>query len=110
MSDGIEFFSNNDLENNIGIVMAQTNYTRTDAIEKLKLFNSDSLMVIKDFMNIPPPKEPKIKSVNQAIYSHIRTTLDHHMKDYRDAHPINLEQLTENLQESDAREKVKTPK
>jgi len=107
MSDGIEFFSSDDLESNIGTVMAQTNYTREDAIAKLKLFNSDSLMVIRDFMGIPLQKPAKIKSVNQSVYTHIRTTLDHHMKEYRDAHPINVDQLTANIQESEAREKVK---
>jgi hypothetical protein len=40
MSDGISFFSNDDLTQNVKKVMSQTNYTEEQAIEKLKLFNA----------------------------------------------------------------------
>ena len=106
MSDGISFFSNDDLVRNIKIVMSQTNYTQEEAIEKLKLFNCDYMRVIRDYMGIPEKKEEnKVKSVNQEIFRQIRTKLDSSMKEYREKNPINMGQVIENLKESDEREK-----
>ena len=106
MSDGISFFSNDDLDVHIKKVMTQTNYTEEEAREKLKLFNCDFMLVLKDYMGIPQKKEaPKIKSVNQEIFRQIRTKLDSSMKEYREKNPVNLEQVITNFQESDEREK-----
>lgn len=108
MSDGISFFNNDELGKHVKIVMAQTSYTEEQAIEKLKLFNCDYMLVLKDYMGIPQKKEPKkIQSVNQEIYKQIRTTLDSSMKDYRDKHPVNVEQVINNFQESEARQNKK---
>jgi hypothetical protein len=108
MADGISFFSNDDLKEHINLVMSQTNYTKEQTIEKLKLFNCDYMRVLKDYMGIPEKKtEPKIKSVNQEIYKQIRTKFDSSMKEYRDAHPVNMEQLIDNFNESDELEKNK---
>jgi len=108
MSDGISFFSNDDLDTNVKKVMSQTNYTEEQAIEKLKLFNCDYMRVLKDYMGIPEKKEPpKVKSVNQEIYRQIRTRLDGAMKEYREKNPINIDQVITNFQESEEREKNK---
>jgi hypothetical protein len=108
MSDGISFFSNDDLDKNINKVMSQTNYTHEEAREKLKLFNCDYMRVLKDYMGIPEKKEEKkVKSVNQEIYKQIRHTLDNSMKEYREKHPIDLNQIITNFQESDEREKLR---
>jgi len=108
MSDGISFFSNDDLDNYINKVMTQTNYTREEAREKLKIFNCDYMRVLKDYMGIPEKKEEKkVKSVNQEIYKQIRHTLDNSMKEYREKHPVDLNQIITNFQESDEREKLK---
>jgi hypothetical protein len=107
MSDGISFFNNDDINENIRKVMTQTNYNIEEATEKLQLFNCDYMLVIKDYMGIPEKKEKTIKSVNQEIFRQIRTKLDSSMKNYRDKHPINLEQVVENLRESDEREQQK---
>ena len=56
MSDGISFFSNDELNNHVKKVMSQTNYTEEQAIEKLKLFNCDYMRVLKDYMGIPEKK------------------------------------------------------
>ena len=73
MADGISFFSNDDLNKHVKLVMSQTNYTEEQAIEKLKLFNCDYMRVLKDYMGIPEKKnDNKIKSVNQEIYRQIR--------------------------------------
>ena len=53
-------------EQHIAQIMTQTNYTKEEATNKLKLFNNDYIKVIKDYMNIPEKnKEQKVKSVNQ---------------------------------------------
>jgi hypothetical protein len=106
MSDGISFFSNDDLSEHVKKVISQTNYTEEEAMEKLKLFNCDYMRVIRDYMGIPEKKEaPKVKSVNQEIFRQIRTKLDSSMKEYREKNPINMDQLVENFKESDEREK-----
>jgi len=108
MSDGISFFSNDDLNVHVKKVISQTNYTEEEALEKLKLFNCDYLRVIKDYMGIPEKKEsPKVKSVNQEIYKQIRTRLDKSMKEYREKNPINMDQVITNFQESEERENNK---
>lgn len=105
----ISFYNNDDLEKHLKTVMSQTNYTEEIAREKLKLFNGDYMRVIRDYMGIPEKKEgQKVKSVNQEIFRQIRTKLDGSMKEYRDKHPIDMEQVIENLTESDEREKVKS--
>ena len=106
MSDGISFFSNDDLNNHIKKVMSQTNYTEEQALEKLKLFNCDYMKVIRDYMGIPEKKpERNVKSVNQEIFRQIRTKLDNTMKEYRETHPMDIDQIVRNFQESDEREK-----
>ena len=108
MSDGISFFSNDDLMKNVKKVMSQTNYTEEETIEKLQLFNCDYMRVLKDYMGIPEKKEaPKVKSVNQEIFRQIRSKLDSSMKEYRDKHPVDLDQIIENFNESDEREKLR---
>jgi Tfp pilus assembly PilM family ATPase len=108
MSDGISFFSNDDLEKHVKKVMSQTNYTEEEAKEKLRLFNCDYMKVIKDYMGIPDKKEEKIcKSVNQEIFRQIRKKLDNSMKEYREKNPINMDQVIDNFKESDEREKNK---
>lgn len=106
MSDGISFFSNDDISQYVKKVMSQTNYTEEEAIEKLRLFNCDYMRVIRDYMGISEKKEEKkVKSINQEIYRQLRTKLDSSMKEYREKHPINMEQVVENFNESDEREK-----
>ena len=106
MSDGISFFSNDDLDKHVQKVMSQTNYTEEEAKEKLRLFNCDYMKVIRDYMGIPDKKEEKkVKSVNQEIFRQIRKKLDNSMKEYREKNPINMDQVIENFKESDEREK-----
>ena len=108
MSDGISFFSNDDLDNHIKKVMSQTNYTEEEAKDKLRLFNCDYMKVIRDYMGIPDKKEErKVKSVNQEIFRQIRIKLDGSMKEYREKHPINMDQVIEKFKESEEREKLR---
>jgi len=110
MTDKISFFNNEDISKNIPKVITQTNYTEEQAREKLIMFNNDYLKVIRDYMGIPEKKEQNVKSVNQEIFRQIRKNLDSSMREYRNKNPINMEQLIENLKESDEREKIKMTK
>jgi len=71
-------------EEDIAIILRQTNYTRITAIEKLRQYNN-TVDVIKDYMGIKPTeKKAPMKSINQEIYKQIRTRLDTSMSEYRE--------------------------
>ena len=111
MSDQISFVCNDDLSDLIKKVMSQTNYDEETAKLKLGEFGFSVTRVLKDYMGIPDVKvTPKIKSVNQEIYKQIRYNLDSSMKEYRDKHPVNMDQIITNLQESTERENDKKKK
>jgi ATP-dependent Lon protease len=101
MTDNISFLSNDDIEKHVKMVMSQTTYTKEEATEKLRIFNYDYIKVIKDFMKIPE-KKIEVKTVNQEIYKQIRHTLDDSMRKYNEKNPINIDQIRENIQESQA--------
>jgi ATP-dependent Lon protease len=101
MTDNISFLSNDDIEKHVKMVMSQTTYTKEEATEKLRIFNYDYIKVIKDFMKIPE-KKVELKTVNQEIYKQIRHTLDDSMRKYNEKNPINIDQIRENIQESQA--------
>jgi hypothetical protein len=101
MSERISFFSKDDIEKNVNLVISQTNYTRDEAINKLQLFNCDAMKVIRDYMGIPDSsqKQNKIKSVNQEIFKQIRTTLEASERAHREKNPINIDQVVQNFME-----------
>jgi hypothetical protein len=99
MADGISFFNNADVETHIKTVMLQTNYTESEAREKLQHFNGDYISVLKDYMGIGEPQTPKIKSINQEIYRQIRYGLS--TEEYRKKNPINMDQIISNFQEAE---------
>jgi len=102
MSDGISFFSSEDITKHLTTVLTQTNYTQEEAIIKLKFHNGDYMKVIREFMGIPEKKqESKTKSVNQEIYRQIRHRLDASMQEYREKNPINIDQVVQNFTEAD---------
>ena len=63
-------------ENDLNIVLLQTNYDKEKAIERLNIIK-DPILVIKEYLNPNYNKQiPEIKnnkSINQQIYSQIRT-------------------------------------
>jgi hypothetical protein len=103
MSEKISFFSEDDIEKHIELVMKQTNYTREQSIEKLKLFNCDHMKVIRDYMGLSdkPINSKKVKSINQEIFRQIRTTLEVSEKAHREKNPINIDQVVQNFREFD---------
>ena len=69
---------------NIDIVLRQTNYTKEVAIQKLKEHDNNTINVIKEYMGVKPAeKKAPIKSLNQEIYRQIRIKLDTSMEEYR---------------------------
>ena len=99
------------IQEKVALVMRQTDYNEEVALEKLKLHDFNEILVIKEYLGVPIKKAATpVKSVNQEIFRQIRKSLDSSMKTYRDNNPINMEQLVENLKESDKREKIKMSK
>ena len=67
----------------INIILRQTNYTENEAIEKLNLFNNDTILVIKNYLGIQNKNiTPPLKSINQEIYKQIRIKLDSSIVEY----------------------------
>jgi len=76
---------NNENNENIDIVLRQTNYTKEVAIQKLEEHNNNAINVIKEYMGVKPTeKKAPVKSVNQEIYRQIRIKLDTSMDEYRE--------------------------
>jgi acetyl-CoA carboxylase carboxyltransferase component len=88
-------YNNDDVE----IIMKQTNYTYNQACEKLSEHDFDKLKVIREYLGILPKTEKNtpIKSINQEIYKQIRTELDTVMSNYNKKNPLNIEHAINNL-------------
>jgi len=72
------------INQDIDIVLRQTNYTKEVAIQKLEEHNNNTINVIKEYMGVKPAeKKAPIKSLNQEIYRQIRIKLDTSMDEYR---------------------------
>lgn len=100
--------SNEKMDELIKKIMSQTTYTEEIAKKKLEEFNYDFMKVLKDYMGISErPQNQKVKSINQEIYKQIRQNLDASMTEYRSKNPIDINQVTENLRESEERQKAK---
>jgi hypothetical protein len=71
------------IEHKIDIITRQTNYTREEASDKLKVFEFNELEVIKEYFGIKEKKpDNRVASLNQEIYKQIRYRLDGSMRDF----------------------------
>lgn len=71
-------------ENIINLVIKQTNYTRDESIEKLKIWNGNYINVVKEYLN-PNFQDKKVEkklSKNQQIMTGIRNFMDEASKNY----------------------------
>jgi hypothetical protein len=84
MGDNISFVETGKIDENIQIVMRQTDYTEEVAKEKLKEFNYDHIAVIKSYLGVTDKKAAPVKSVNQEIYKQLRHRLDSNMRNYQE--------------------------
>ena len=67
----------------VNLVLRQTDYTEDEARQHLESNNYNYLNVIKNYMNISEkPTEPKNQSINQRIYSEIRSFMDTGVEKY----------------------------
>jgi len=99
MSDSI-FYLKDNYEDKINIIMNQTIYTYSEALEKLKEYNYDHVKVIKNYMGITEKKAPEnIASINQEIYKQIRKQMD--ISKYNNKNPLKFEHVVSNLLEEE---------
>jgi hypothetical protein len=83
--DNISLVETDQIDSKIQIIMRQTDYTEEKAREKLGEFKFNEISVIRDYFGITEKNiQPKITSVNQAIYKQLRTRLDSSMRDYHE--------------------------
>lgn len=84
MEDNISFVETEKIDENVQIILRQTDYTEEMAKEKLKELNYDHMAVIRAYFGIPDKKVQPIKSVNQEIYKQLRYKLDSNMRNYQE--------------------------
>ena len=81
--NNINNIDSNKLNELCNIVMRQTNYTKDECIEKLKLYNYNIILVINEYMGIKKKSVQKKTTTNQMIYSEFRNFLDNASNTYR---------------------------
>ena len=66
-----------DIDNNINIIINQTNYSKEKALEKLKEWDYNHLNVIREYLNpnFEKKKSNNNQSVNQMMMTEIRNLL-----------------------------------
>jgi hypothetical protein len=72
------------MDENIQLILRQTDYNEQQAKEKLIDYNNDPLKVIRAYLGITEKKALPVKSVNQEIYKQLRYKLDGAMRDYQE--------------------------
>ena len=81
--DNISLVQTDDIDEKIQKIMRQTDYSEAKSREKLKEFNFNEILAIKEYFGITNKKPNPIKSVNQEIYKQLRNKLDTSMRDYK---------------------------
>lgn len=66
----------------VEMVMRQTTYTYEETKDKLKQYNNDYMLLIKDFYGIKK-KEGKNLTINQGIFKEIRDMMDNASNNFR---------------------------
>ena len=84
------------MDEQIDIIMRQTNYSREECIEKLQ--NNNTNNIIKEYLGISlqPPSIRK-KSLQQEIYYQIRNQLDSSIKEFNKKQNEKLEKEINDL-------------
>ena len=79
-----EELKNMQREKILSMIMSQTDYNKEEALEKLKLWNYNTIFVIKDYLNpnFFKKKKEKNKTLNQRMMHEIRSFCDRGQKMY----------------------------
>jgi hypothetical protein len=65
------------MEDAIGVIMRQTDYTHDVALQKLQQHNNDITLVIREYMGVIKNDKPAPRlSANQQVFKEIRTMMD----------------------------------
>lgn len=76
------------MDQNIEIIMRQTNYDEKIAKEKLNVHNNNVIKVIEEYLDISPKTDkPKMVSVNQEKYRQFRNLISETNKNIRKQKP-----------------------
>lgn len=89
----------------VAVLMSQTNYTLEEATQKLSQFDGHLENAIRDYLGIPLPRPAPVLNPHQEIFRQIRKKLD--LKEYREKNPINMNEVFQNILESESRQKAK---
>jgi hypothetical protein len=85
------------MDEQIDMIMRQTNYSREECIEKLNN-NNNANDIIKEYLGISlQPSSTRKKSLQQEIYYQIRTQLDSSVKEFNKKQNEKLEKEINNL-------------
>jgi hypothetical protein len=85
------------MDEQIDMIMRQTNYSREECIEKLNN-NNNTNDIIKEYLGISlQPSSTRKKSLQQEIYYQIRTQLDSSVKEFNKKQNEKLEKEINNL-------------
>lgn len=85
------------MDEQIDMIMRQTNYSREECIEKLNN-NNNTNDIIKEYLGISlKPSSTRKKSLQQEIYYQIRTQLDSSVKEFNKKQNEKLEKEINNL-------------
>ena len=82
--EDVSLIETSKIDEKVELILRQTNYTKDEALEKLKESNFDEVKVIKGYFGIPDKKNQTIHSINQEIYKQIRYRLNSNMRDYQE--------------------------
>lgn len=102
-----------DIESKIYTISTQTNYNREEILKKIEEHDGDVISIVREYMGIRPKKKEetiKLKHLNQEIYRQMRYKLDATTREYREKNPINMNEVINNLRESEEREREKENK
>lgn len=84
MTDKVDFLENDKIDEQIYVIMRQTDYNFEKAKETLKECNYDHVKVIKTFLGIKDKPPYVVNSKNQEIYRQIRLKMDTSMREYNE--------------------------
>ena len=83
MEPSISLIETEQITPKIELILRQTDYTVEQATEQLKQHNFNEINVIKAYLGIVE-KKPQQKTLNQQIYTQLRSRLDSNMRNYHE--------------------------